>query len=92
MKVRDVLKRLETGGAKIGHMEFAVVVEKTETGYSAYAPDLPGCVAAGSTASETQQLMREAIELYLEELKTSGSAAPEASTAVPRLLLGTLRS
>ena len=44
-------------------MKYAVVFEKTKTGYSCYAPDLPGCIAAGSTLDETAALMRTAIRL-----------------------------
>lgn len=44
-----------------------VIFEKTETGYSAYAPDLPGCVAAGTTVEETEELMRGAIEMHLDK-------------------------
>lgn len=47
-------------------MRYAVVYEKTETGYSAYAPDLPGCIAAGSTLQETEDLMRGAIAMHLK--------------------------
>jgi len=49
-------------------MEYAVIYEKTATGYSAYAPDLPGCIAAGRTLRETEKLMREAIELHLRAI------------------------
>jgi predicted RNase H-like HicB family nuclease len=61
-------------------MKYAVVFEKTETGYSAYAPDVPGCVAAGVTLEETSTLMREALEMHLEALKEDGDAIPEASS------------
>ena len=44
----------------------AVVIEKTDTGYGAYVPDLPGCVAAGETYEETGQLIREAIPFHIE--------------------------
>ena len=42
-------------------MRYAVVIEKTDNGYSAYAPDLPGCIAAGDPRAETERLIREAI-------------------------------
>ncbi len=51
---------------------FAVVIEKTSTGYGAYAPDLPGCVAAGDTIEDTERLMREAIEFHLEGMRVHG--------------------
>ena len=44
-------------------MRYAVVIEKTETGYSAYVPDLPGCVSVGHTREEMERRIREAIEL-----------------------------
>ncbi len=61
-------------------MRYAVVIEKSETGYGAYVPDLPGCVAVGETVGETEQLIREAIEFHLEGLREDGLAVPEPST------------
>ncbi len=62
---------------------YTIVVERAEGNYSAYAPDLPGVVAAGDTIEETEQLMREAIRLYLEELRAAGAPFPE-STSIAR--------
>ncbi len=56
---------------------FAVVIEKTSTGYGAYAPDLPSCVAAGDTIEDTERLMREAIEFHLEGMRAHGDPVPE---------------
>ena len=61
-------------------MKYAVIYEKTATGYSAYAPDLPGCIAAGATLDETAELMRGALELHLEAMREDGDAIPEATT------------
>ncbi len=61
-------------------MKYAVVFAKTDTGYSAHVPDLPGCIAAGATLEETQRLIREAIELHVEGLREDGDPIPEAST------------
>ncbi len=61
-------------------MRFAVVFEKTETGWSAYPPDLPGVGVAASTIEETRQLVREAIELHLEDLRDTGQPIPPASS------------
>ena len=61
-------------------MRFAVVFEKTDTGYSAHVPDLPGCIAAGVDLNETQQLIREAIEMHLEGIKEDGEAIPQPTT------------
>lgn len=59
--------------------EYLVIYEWAGQNYSAYAPDLPGCVAAGDTLEETERLMREAIELYIESLKETGQPVPEPS-------------
>lgn len=61
-------------------MRYAVVIEKTDTGYSAYVPDLPGCVSVGSTRAEMDRNIREAIELYLDELGEQGSPIPASTT------------
>jgi predicted RNase H-like HicB family nuclease len=60
-------------------MRYAVVIEKSETGYGAYVPDLPGCVAVGETLSETEQLIQEAVEFHLEGLREDGVRVPEPS-------------
>ena len=46
-------------------MKYTVVIEETDNGYSAYAPDVPGCVAAGDTASEVEDLIREALVFHI---------------------------
>ena len=61
-------------------MKYAVVIEKTATGYSAYVPDLPGCVSVGQTREEMDRNIREAIELYLDELREQGAAIPAPTT------------
>jgi predicted RNase H-like HicB family nuclease len=58
-------------------MKLLIVVEQTDSGFSAYAPDVPGCVATGSTRDEVERTMREAIEFHLEGLRAEGTAAPE---------------
>lgn len=63
-------------------MKFAVVIEKAESNYSAYVPDLPGCVATGDTLAETESQIREAIELHLQGMKEDGLPIPEPSSAV----------
>ena len=60
--------------------EHIVIYEWTGQNYSAYAPDLPGCAAAGDTLEETERLMKEAIELYIESLKEIGQLVPEPTT------------
>ena len=61
-------------------MRYAVLFEKTDTGYSAYVPDLPGCIAAGDTLEETAQLMREAIGFHLDGMRDDGEPIPEPRT------------
>jgi len=61
-------------------MRYAVVLEKSETGYGAYVPDLPGCVAAGETLEETERLIREAVEIHLEGMREDGIQLPEPTS------------
>jgi predicted RNase H-like HicB family nuclease len=63
-------------------MRYAVVIEKAENNYSAYAPDLPGCIATGATLEETKQQIREAIEFHLELMREEGLAIPEPTAIV----------
>ena len=58
-------------------MKLLVVVEQTETGYSAYSPDVPGCVATGQSRTDVERTMQEAIELHLEGMQADGVALPE---------------
>jgi predicted RNase H-like HicB family nuclease len=60
--------------------EYLVIYEKAGDNYSAYVPDLPGCIACGDTMEETESLMKEAIDLYIEELKAEGKPIPEPTT------------
>jgi len=61
-------------------MRYLVVVEKTENNYSAYVPDLPGCIATGATPEDVQRNIREAIALHVEGLREDGLAIPEPQT------------
>jgi predicted RNase H-like HicB family nuclease len=61
-------------------MAYVVVYEQTDTGFSAYVPDLPGCVAAGETREETECLIRAAIAFHLEGLRESEEAIPKPGT------------
>ena len=63
-------------------MRYAVVIENAGGNYSAYAPDLPGCAATGATIQETEQAIREAIELHLEGLREDGDPIPPPSSKV----------
>jgi predicted RNase H-like HicB family nuclease len=57
-------------------MRYAIVIEKADGNYSAYVPDLPGCVAAGATIDEVEQEIREAIRFHIEGLKADGLLVP----------------
>lgn len=60
-------------------MQYAMIIEKSDTNYSAYFPDLPGCIATGDTLDETKQRMREALELHLRGMREDGLPIPEPS-------------
>ena len=61
-------------------MKYFVIYEKTDTGFSAYAPDLPRYVATGPTLDKTKATMREAIEFHLEGLQADGLPVPQPTT------------
>lgn len=63
-------------------MKYAVVIEKAASNYSAYVPDLPGCVATGKTVTEVERLIREAIEIHLEGLRADGQPIPQPTSSV----------
>ncbi len=60
---------------------YKVILEKTATGYSAYAPDLPGCVATGKDAKETSQTMKEAMQFHIEGLRLEGLPIPKPGSS-----------
>ncbi len=55
---------------------YLIVIEESETGYSAFSPDLEGCVATGATKEEVEKRMREAVEFHLDGLKAEGIPIP----------------
>jgi predicted RNase H-like HicB family nuclease len=61
-------------------MCYAIVIEQANGNYSAYAPDVPGCVATGATLEEVQQAMQEALAFHLEGLREEGLPIPQPST------------
>ncbi len=63
-------------------MRYAIVVEKTENNYSAYVPDLPGCIATGQTLEETENEICQAIAFHLEGLREDGLPIPQPSSVV----------
>lgn len=63
-------------------MRYAIVIEKAESNYSAYVPDLPGCVATGKTVEETRRQIEEAVEFHLRGLREDGLPIPEPTSRV----------
>jgi predicted RNase H-like HicB family nuclease len=61
-------------------MRYVMIIEPGERNYSAYLPDLPGCIATGTTIEEVRQRMREAIEIHLEGMRADGLPIPKPST------------
>ena len=59
---------------------WAVVIEKAGSNYSAYVPDLPGCIATGDTVEEVEEQIREAIQFHIEGLKEDGLPVPEPTS------------
>jgi len=60
--------------------KYLIIVEKTDTGYSAYAPDVPGCGSTGRTKEEVERNLQEAIQFHIEGLCEEGYSVPERST------------
>ena len=63
-------------------MRYAIVIEKAESNYSAYVPDLPGCIATGNSIQEVEAEIREAIAFHIEGLREDGSLIPIPSSQV----------
>lgn len=61
-------------------MRYLIVIEPTDTGFSAYSPDLPGCVSTGSSRADVERNMREAIAFHIEGLALEGLPVPEPSS------------
>jgi predicted RNase H-like HicB family nuclease len=67
---------------------YAVVIEGTDESYSAYVPDLPGCVATGRSLDEVDMRIREAIRMHIESLDAHGEPVPDPATEVRRVTVG----
>lgn len=65
--------------------EYTVIFEKGENNWSAYSPDVPGCVAVAETRDELETLFKEALEFHLESLKLDGEALPEPGMFVSKV-------
>jgi predicted RNase H-like HicB family nuclease len=63
-------------------MKYAVVIEKAQSNFSAYVPDLPGCVATGSTIEEVEKEIHEAIEFHIDGMRKDGEIVPQPSSSV----------
>lgn len=63
-------------------MKYAIVIEQTDSNYSAYVPDLPGCIATGDSIKEVENEIRQAIEFHLEGMKEDGETIPVPSSSV----------
>jgi predicted RNase H-like HicB family nuclease len=63
-------------------MQYAVIIEKSATGFGAFVPDLPGCVAVGETEDEVRQMIREAIEFHIDGLREDGEPIPPPTARV----------
>lgn len=61
-------------------MKYLAIIEQAENNYSAYVPDLPGCIAVGDTVEETEQMIKEAIEFHLEAMRSDGLPIPQPTT------------
>jgi predicted RNase H-like HicB family nuclease len=69
-------------------MRYAVVIEKGERNYSAYVPDLPGCVSVGDTLEEAKAEIRDAIEFHLEGMREDGLPIPKPSSRAEYVEVG----
>ena len=65
--------------------KYAVVIEPTDTGFSVYVPDLPGCVSVGGSREEAIEMITEAIELHIESLREHGEDVPAPSALVEKV-------
>lgn len=62
-------------------MRYVVIIEKAESSFGAYVPDLPGCIAAAETKEEVLELIQEAIEFHIEGLREDGMPVPEPTSS-----------
>jgi predicted RNase H-like HicB family nuclease len=69
-------------------MKYLIVIEPTQTGFSSYSPDLPGCIATGTTREECESQMREAIDFHIDGLRQEGDPVPAPSTSAAFVEVG----
>jgi predicted RNase H-like HicB family nuclease len=70
--------------------EYLVIFEWTGSNYSAYVPDLPGCISTGKTLEQTEENIKEAISLYIDTLKEDGQTIPEPSLTAKKIAVSTV--
>ena len=70
-------------------MKYAIIIEKGDTSYGAYVPDLPGCIAVGESEEEVRRLIAEAIEFHLEGMRENGEAIPAAHSSIEYITVKT---
>ncbi len=76
------------GEGMIGMHRFLVVIEKANGNYSAYSPDLPGCIATGATREETEQNMQAAIEMHIQGMEEDGLPIPDSQSSAEYVTMG----
>lgn len=76
---------LKTNGKRRGRMRYAVVIEKAASNYSAYVPDLPGCISTGQTVEQARRNIKDAIALHIEGMRADGLSIPRPTTHVAEL-------
>ena len=63
-------------------MRYAIVIEKADSNYSAYLPDVPGCIATGTTVDEVKRNLAQALEFHLDGIRADGDSIPQPSSTV----------
>lgn len=69
-------------------MKYLIVIEPTNTGFSSYSPDLPGCVSTGATREECESNMRQAIDFHIDGLREEGEPVPQPATSAAFVEVG----
>jgi predicted RNase H-like HicB family nuclease len=85
MKVHEIIKRIEAE-RDIMH-KFLVIIERAGNNFSAYSPDLPGCVATGDTREEVEANMYEALQMHVEGLQEDGLPIPDSESFAEYVLV-----
>jgi predicted RNase H-like HicB family nuclease len=91
VKVHEIIRRIESDGwsnSEAGTLHnILVVIERAGTHFSAYSPDLPGCVATGDTRKEVEANMYQALEMHIEGLKEDGLPIPDSDSFAEYVLV-----